>query len=337
MDTPREDRDQQLCSHLKYLEQHGARYLHAVELSHGWLDALEVDPIELRARGLKGKKKLTEQLDAYHRLWQIGDASERAEVLRRVAEVAAVTYESRYHDMNSVGDTQFKQDATSYLRAALLLDMMGLDTTLYRAEIASSKPRLDAHLPTRGPFQRAAFHWYYGHFGLEEPFPLGDALSHGLIARRADPRELGIFDVYQLTHEIFVPYEYGDRLDVTPFSDEELDYLRATLEVLVDEYLEKRDPDITAELISCMRYLHFEDSPSYPRGLAYLLYSQNGDGSWGDRVAIERRYGELGIHRIVLHTTLVALEAITVAFHEPWNELHVACLPRVVLTIDTVE
>jgi hypothetical protein len=46
------------------------------------------------------------------------------------------------------------------------MERLGLDTTLYREEIRKVHSRLNAHMPTRGPHQRRAFHWYYERFGL---------------------------------------------------------------------------------------------------------------------------------------------------------------------------
>jgi hypothetical protein len=302
-----------------FLKTNRHRYLDAIAGARTWLDGLHVDPLELREHGIKGKKKLTEQLDGYYRLWQIAEPAERPALQRRIEEVVAVTYESRYHDMAKIGDQQFKQDATSYLRTAVLMDRLGLDTAIYREEIRRIHPRLNAHMSQRGPHQRAVFHWYYGHFGLEEPFPLSDALEAGYIARRADPNKLDLMDVYQVTHEVFAPYAYGERLDVDPFSDEDKVYLRTTLDFLTERYIAQRNPDLVAELVSCMRLLRFVDSPVYRNGLSYLLQSQNPDGSWGDLERNRRRHGPFGRHHVILHTTMVALDAVTIAFHDPWN------------------
>lgn len=307
------------CETSEFLREHRSDYRRSIEKARTWLDALHVDPAELRERGIKGKKKLTEQLDGYYRLWEIAEPDERPALRQRVVEVVAVTYESRYHDMASISDREFKQDATSYLRTAVLMDRLGLDTTIYREEIRKIHPRLNAHMTRRGPHQRAAFHWYYRHFGLEEPFPLEEALEAGYIARRADPNEFDLMDVYQVTHEIFVPYEYGERLEVDPFTDEDKTYLRTTLDHLTERYIARKNADLVAELISCMRYLRFVESPAYRNGLVYLLESQNPDGSWGDLERNRRRHGPWGLHHIILHTTMVSLDALSIAFHERWN------------------
>jgi hypothetical protein len=302
-----------------FLDANRARYLAAIARARTWLDGLDIDPIELRRRNVKGKKKLTEQLDAYNRLYEVAPVGDRPAMLDRIRRVVAITYEPQYHDLAGVDDLQFKQDATSYLRTAVVMQRLGLDTTRYREEIRKIHPRLDAHLASRGPNQRLAFHLYYGHFGLAEPFPLATALEQGVIARRAAPGTLSQREVYDLTHEIFVPYEYGERLDAEPFGAADREYLREALTFLTGRYVEQRDADLVAELISCLRYLRFVEEPVYRRGLELLLASQHGDGAWGDLERARQGFGELGREGMLLHTTLVVVSALTIAFHEPWN------------------
>jgi hypothetical protein len=86
--------------------------------------------------------------------------------------------------------------------------------------------------------------------------------------------------------------------------------------LLTDRYIAHKNADLVAELVSCMRYLRFVESPSYRRGLS----CQNPDGSWGDRERNRRRHGPWGLHHVILHTTVVALDALTIGFHEPWND-----------------
>lgn len=306
------------------------RYLPALAGARAWLDALQVDPMKLRELGIKGKKKLTEQLDAYYRLWLVAGPSDKAALRARIAQVVAVTYDAAYHDLASIDDKAFKEDATSYLRTALLMEALGFNTRLYRAEIAKVQPRLNSHMAQRGPHQRLAFHWYYGHFGLAEPFPLAAAVQEGLIARRADAATMSTADAYQLTHEVFVPYEYGDRLDLDPFDAAAKEYLRRSLNALVPRYIEKCDPDLLGELIACMRFLHFVDLPTYRQGLAYLLDSQHRDGSWGDLERAHSAFGEYDSYGMILHSTLTALGALTAAFHGEWNaDLFAAPTPTV--------
>ncbi|HEU5055320.1 MAG TPA: hypothetical protein VFU21_02290 [Kofleriaceae bacterium] len=297
----------------------------ALARAEAWLDALPIDPIALRAAGLKGKKKLTEKLDGYVRLWRVAEPADRARIAARAREAAAVTADPRFHDLAEVGDEELKEDSTSYLRAALLMEQLGLDTRLYREEIRKAKPRIDAHLATRGAHQRLAFRWYYRHFGLEEPFPLDGAAQGGLVARRPDPASLTSRDAYRLAHEVFVPYEFGDRLDrVDPFDAGEKRYLEAALDLSARRALAAGDVDLLAELLSSLRYLRLVERPVYRDGIAYLLASQHQDGSWGDIAEARRLFGERAAEGRLLHSTTVVIEALAAGFHMP-ADLYPGC------------
>jgi hypothetical protein len=300
-----------------FLAANRSSYLAALRRARAWLDDLQIDPIELRGKGLKGKKKLVEQLDAYYRIWKIAGEAEKVELLERIQQVVAITYEDRYHDMATISPEWFKQDATSYLRAAVLMARLGLDTRRYQAEIKRIHPRLNEQMAQRGPHQQRTFHWYYQYFGLEEPFPLEGALGKGLIAARVDPRTLSVSQVYELTHEIYSVYEFGDRLDVDPFTSEDKQYLRTALDFLASQSTRKRDPDLLGEIIECMHYLRFSNEPAYSAGIITLLRSQNADGSWGKYPAQEKALGPIVKVELQLHTTDVVIGTLTAVFDMP--------------------
>src|SRR5882724_10715894 len=88
----------------RFLTTSRPEYLEAMRRARAWLDALHVDPLELRGKGIKGKKKLVEQLEAYYRLWRVAPAAAKAPLLDRIRSVVGVTYEDRYHDMGSISD-----------------------------------------------------------------------------------------------------------------------------------------------------------------------------------------------------------------------------------------
>lgn len=301
-----------------FLDANAARYRAAITRARGWLDRLEVDHVRIRAAGLKGKKKHVEYLDSYRRLLAIAEPADRPAIMERINRIAAEMSTAAWHNLAAVNDTEFKQDATSYLRAALLLDRLGLDTTGYREEIRKVKPRLDGHMTIRGPHQRMIFHWYYRHFGLEEPFDLAAGFGDGVIAGRLDPYRYNDDDVYGLTHEVFAPYEYGEKLTSDFFGPAERAYLRRTLDVLATRYRLEDNADLLAELLSCIRYLGFTDLAIYREGIEYLLSSQHADGKWGEYEKYRKRRGELVDQGWYLHTTSVAIDALTVAFH--WRE-----------------
>jgi len=301
----------------EFLAKRRPAYVEALRNARSWLDNLQVDPLELRKKGIKGKKKLVEQLDAYYRLWKVAGPQDRERLIERIKQVVAVTYDDRYHDMASINSEWFKQDATSYLRAAVLMERLGLDTKRYRDEIKKVHQRLNGHMERRGPHQQRIFHWYYEHFGLKEPFALEGALEKGVIAARTDPVTLSSKQAYDLTHEVYAVYEYGDRLDVDPFSSEDKDYLQNALTVLVDRYIRKRDPDLLAEVVECMHYVRLQDQPAYSAGVSFLLENQNNDGSWGNYPSQRKRLGPYVRHGFQLHTTLVAIGALTAVFDQP--------------------
>jgi hypothetical protein len=304
----------------RYLSLNRERYEDALDQSRKWLEALPVDAVALRKQGHKGKKHFVEALDMYARLIEVAPPETKASLLASVKKLTAVTDDPAYHDMLTNDDTAFKQDATSYLRAALIMERIGLDTTGYREEIKKIEARLNGHMARRGVHQRMVFAWYYRHFGLTEPFPLAQAFQNGVIAKRRPLATIDRRTIYDLTHEIFAPYEYGDRLDADPFTTTEKLYLRDVLAALTEQRIKENDPDLVGELISCMRYLRFIDLKEYADGLAFLLLSQREDGAWGRYPKRERRYGSLVNQLWVLHTTAVVSDALATAFHEPWNK-----------------
>lgn len=297
-----------------FLDDNTGRCLEALGRAARWLDGLEVNPLELRRYGIKGKKKLAELLDAYLRLQDVAGPEAKARFQRRAREVAAVTADAAYHDMLAIDDLAFKQDATSYLRVAYLMDCLGLDTTAYRKEIQKCLPRLNAHLPTRGVDQRMAFDQYYRHFGLPEPFPLASAFQAGFIKTRPDPRGLALSQIYDFTHEVFVPYDFGRKLDTVFFSAEDRRYLRDALVLLTTANLQRQNPDITAELCSCLSYLKITDVAVYRQALEFFLATQRPEGSWGDYEFMRPGYGPFVDQGYYLHTTLVVMDALITAF-----------------------
>lgn len=299
----------------EYLDSRRARYQQAIQRARTWVDTLVVDPLELRQHNIKGKKKLAECLDFYLKLYSLAPPEEKGALLAEITKRVAITGEARYHDLAALNDLQFKEDATSYLRVAFLMDRLGLDTARYREEIKKVLPRLNAHMTTRGTDQRMAFHLYYQHFGLAEPFPLESAFQAGIIAARRDPAGFSNkMDVYSLTHEIFVPYQFGEKLDAQFFSADDKTYLRRALEYLAGQYIRLNDPDVVAELSSCMSYLQFTDLPVYREALSYLLDCQQADGKWGNYEAARPFYGDYVNQGFYLHTTLVAVDALATAF-----------------------
>jgi hypothetical protein len=280
------------------------------------MDQLAVDPIELRAHGIKGKKKLAEILDSYARFYSAAKPEDKQTIMIRVKALCAVTSRTNYHDMLTINDLEFKQDATSYLRVAYLMERFGLDTKFYRAQIEKVYPRLNGHMGARGVDQRMAFHWYYEHFGLKEPFPLESAYQTGLIASRrpVDWFKQNPMETYNLTHEVFAPYKFGEDLNADFFSPDDKAYLRGIFENIIPWYIQKKEVDLLAEFILCAAYLKATDLPAYRDGLNFLLASQNPNGSWGEYEQHRQAMGDYIEQGLYLHTTMVASDALIIAF-----------------------
>ena len=301
----------------RFVERQLPLYQQVVERTLTYLGAFSIDPVALRREGIKGKKKLVELMDAYVSLHRHARGSRRAAIEQRFRAVAQVTARSDYHDLGAAPTKQFHQDATSYLRACYLMEKMGLDTKAYREEIGRIKPQLDAHLVRRGPHQRMAFKFYYAHFKLAAPPLLTTPFTESVTARRLPVEKVTLNMAYDLTHEVFVPYDYGGKLDVDFFSAPDRAYLRDVFEQLARRYIQQREVDILGEILASMRYLGDHDLPVYREGLELLLRSQRPNGSFGDYERHRARRGALLELDAYLHTTSVAMDILPLAFEGP--------------------
>jgi hypothetical protein len=126
--------------------------------------------------------------------------------------------------------------------------------------------------------------------------------------------------LYAVTHEVFVPFDYGDDLEATPFDDDDLRWLREVFSRATEILVEEKDADLLAEVVTCLRLVRAVDLPAYRDGLDALLAWQQEDGHWGVYDEERERIGDLVVYEAELHTTVVAVEALALAFHPAWNE-----------------
>ena len=299
------------------LDTERAGYEPALARARAWLDGLTVDPAALRAMGIKGKKKVGELLHTYLRLLSVArDDSTRAAILARITAAAAPTYDPAFHDLPALDEKTLREDATSYLRVCYLMEKAGLDTRFYRAKILEVVPLLNAHIATRGVHQRRAFEMYYDHFGIPFPPELRAPDDGGVIARHADPATISREDVYQVTHEVFVPYDFGfARSAATPFPPADLAWLRAALPAMMDRYRAAGEVDLLAELAASTAYLGYTDLAAWQAAVVTILHAQSPDGSFGHYDALLARFSAEDLkYRLVLHTTMVSVDALVAAF-----------------------
>ncbi|MBI4584826.1 MAG: hypothetical protein HY717_12495 [Planctomycetes bacterium] len=288
--------------------------------ARAWFDQLEVDPVLLLKKGIKGKKKLAEILDVYLSYQKhAAEAAERQSILARARALARQTERPEYHDMLRLSDEEFTQNSMSYLRVAWLLEQLGLDIKSYRQEILKIKPRLDSHMAQRGPWQRAMFAEYYDRFGLEKPPALlNSPMQQGIVSRRLPAARYSDNDTYDFTHELFVAFDYGLKRAQNRFAAADLVYSRDTLRQLLPRYVRENNPDLAGELLSGMTYLGWHEDAEYQQVIDFLLDGQNKNGTWGSYEAHRQIYGPYLEHHVYLHTTMVVIQALLEAFEGGW-------------------
>jgi hypothetical protein len=296
----------------------GVRHHEAMQAAWSWLDGLEVDPVALVDRGVQGKKKLAEILGAYLYLLRYStDPSERPRLLGRVREVAAQANRPEYHNMLKCGLREFNENRMSYLRVAWLLDLLGQDTRFYEAKLIEMRPRLEAVIAARPPSQPYRIAVYYDHFGWEKPEALyaseGSVLDRRLPKARYQPMA-----GYALAHEVSAAFLHGLRRTQDALDRDDLDYLRRVLPGLVIRFADRRNVDLVAELVSAMTYLELDALPAYRTGIAFLLRSQNPNGTWGDYEQYRATHGDGVDQKFYLHTTMVTLRALLEAHDGAW-------------------
>ena len=279
-----------------------------------WVETLDVDPIKLRTEmGIKGKKKFVELLDVYLSVYETtNNNATKNDIKKTVETLAQVTYNFAYHDLNTINDTQFRQDSTSYLRAWYILNEFGFNMTYYMEEIEKVLPRITNHLPSRGTNQKMAFVFYYNQLGypiqytIEGLFNISTIRSHGAIENLTE------LDIYYITHEIFFLYDENE-LNLLTYDD--IKYLKQVLAYQVNLTISENNVDLLAELIMVMNCLGYYDMYEYELALVYLLNSQNANGSFGDYEDARKYYQDIGSEidvdiYLYLHTTEVTLRAL---------------------------
>ena len=273
----------------------------------------------LRKHGVKGQKKLAEILQAYLNLDQYAsDAAAHERIQQHVVQLARHTQRPEYHhDMLVSSDTEFLQNSMSYLRVLWLLKHLKQDTTAYRQRLLTVKPRLDEHLKWRGLWQQAMFAEYYTRFGLEKPPGLSLSIE-GVVIQRLPLTQYNRDKAYHLTHEVFVAFDYGLRRVQSHFTAEDLAYIRMVLPVLAQATIQQNDQDLLAETLQCMTYLGWQREPVYCQGINYLLDNQNPNGTWGHYETLRTADEPYFDQRLYLHTTMVAMQALSEAYEGDW-------------------
>jgi hypothetical protein len=287
----------------------------ALGRARSWLDTLQVDCVRLDRAGLNGKKRLAEMLEVYLDLSQAtSDPAIRHAILDRVARLTEQTRDSSYHDLTTCPDAEFKANSLSYLRVAWLMRRFGLELGGYSEGIAAALPRIEGHLAARGPWQRRMFAFYFQVLGLPTARRQeADPLRAGVIARRLPLERFDRDRAYDLTHEVFAVFEADSAGALARFGPADREYLGATLSPLARRVMALGNIDLAAELLTCLALTGQAGDPDFALGIRWLLEVQDADGSWERQWNARARRPSWIPLRDQLHTTLVAVEALTEA------------------------
>ncbi|MBI1747032.1 MAG: hypothetical protein HYR55_10645 [Acidobacteria bacterium] len=285
-----------------------------------WLDALDPDPIRIRKeKEMKGKKHFVEALHGYLYLHTLAEnAHERRGYKKRVIQLSQATKRPEYHNLAGIPLAEFREESTSYLNACYVMQIFGLDTAPYKAEIEKVLPRILEDMPKRGINQQLAFRYLLNKLGFAAMFRVDDLMPRSVIRQHRPLKQLNVSEQYDVTHEIFPLGEFG-RKKISEFSKEDMDYLRKLMAAMVQSYTAADNIDLLAEVIVCMRFLDFDALPEYRKGLDYILTQQNSNGSFGhyetqrQQMRTTRPKYDVDIGGY-LHTTEVCLWALAEAF-----------------------
>jgi hypothetical protein len=309
---------------------HQQRFREAKEAAWSWADRITYDPVALERDGIdgydiQGAKTWAELLGLYAVIFvRASEPHERERLQARVAQLAEPTRDPGFHNLDAMDDAGFSKNSMSYLRVLWLLESMGVESPLYREAAQALRPRLEAHLATRGGWQRQAFRAYYQAFSWEAPPILMAPYHHevGPLAERLPPEQYSDDQLYYLTHTVMNATFYGYRRYPEGYFDEaERAYLAAALPALLDRKIQRMEWDISAELLSCMTYLGLREHPSAQRAAETLLDHQSLDGSWRpvESEDLTAMYSPGIDQHARLHSTWVVIKALAEVYEPtPW-------------------
>jgi hypothetical protein len=84
---------------------------------------------------------------------------------------------------------------------------------------------------------------------------------------------------------------------------------------MMDRFRAAGEVDLLAELAASTAYLGYTDLAAWQVAVVAILHAQNPDGSFGRYDALLSRFSAEDLkYRLVLHTTMVAVDALVAAF-----------------------
>lgn len=292
--------------------------LKKIKNAEAWLNRLQVDPIRLRTQhGMKGKKHFVEWLLAYQGIIDFyrglpGGMSEADRVRAHVLRELSVLNTPAYHDLGSVDNKRFAEDALSYLYACGLAQQFGFDTKSYLSEISKIMPRIYAHASTRGAGQRMALIRRLGALNLPATDKMAQLIDKTQIRQRKPAAELLKVHVYLIAHEIAHLTDAGQHPPKL-LNAEDMLYLSDLLGGLLDPILE--DVDLLSEVVEALSHLGMTQKKNFRNALDFIVQQQNENGSFGAYEDERSRLHQQGSLYDVdvgmyLHATTVCLRAL---------------------------
>ncbi len=276
----------------------------AIERATEWLAAVHVDPFAGAPLDLR---LFTVEVEAWHRLAATeSDPARRSrfeeETLVRLRQALD---EARLERILSTpeGSTVFSELVVLAARCR----EHGIDPEPIRAVLQRHLGALVAEARRAPPSIGALYAAYLPRAGIDSPLTAAEFRSRGMLSRRPAEVDLGLADVYYLTHEIFADCDYG-LSQLRPGVEAERAYMLRVLPFYAILYAGFDNLDILGELLVCLRAAGMRDTYGYREGIRVLLERQNSDGSFGSPDA--RNLGRPVVPADYLHPTMNGLTAL---------------------------
>ena len=294
-----------------------------VEKATRWLINLSVNPLELKKKGMKGKKHFVEKLFIFYQLYLHIDNPEKKAMYRKILkQMFKVTEDANYHLIED-NEVIFKSDIVSYVHACYLMEKLGFDSHGYKRHIREILPRIEMHIPMRNvSIQMMLIHFLKG-LSFKTEYSIEQIFKNTLIYNIKRLGTINVFDfkfnsyMLGICHEIFIISEYG-RKKIDLLTKEEKDYLQGVFKSSIGQILSSGDLrylDLLAEMLVSLKYLNSENLPEYNKGIQFIVYHQNKNGSFGDYERFREYFVQQGVDidiKWYLHTTEVCLWALLV-------------------------
>lgn len=288
-----------------------------------WLNKLSVDPLELKKKGMKGKKHFVEKLFIFYQLYLHTNDLEKKEMYRKVLEQMFKMAKSDSYHLIEDDEVLFKSAIVSYVHACCLMEQLGFNVQNYKRNVRELLPRIERHMPTRNASVQMLLVYCLRVLGFETKYSIERILKNTLSYNLEALGDINIFDLkynsYMLgvCHEIFVISEYGGK-KIDLLTKEKKDYLKDTLKSSIKKILSSGDLrylDLLAEMLVSLKYLNCENLPEYRKGIHFIINHQNKNGSFGDYEKFRAYFAQKSVDidiKWYLHTTAVCLWALLI-------------------------